>query len=231
MNYLGGTLAALLLLSSCHQAPIGPTQHESVHFDLDSSEILRLDLKMGAGELHVDRGSKYLAEADFTYNISAWKPRVNYHSTGARSDLEISQPEGPGGFGETEYRWDVRLNESKLTEVVAKLGAGEVQMNLGGLPLRNVEVNMGAGELKLDLRGNPKQSYDVRVNGGVGSATIYLPKNVGISATAAGGIGSIDTSGLEERNGRWVNPRELNSPVTVRVDVKGGVGEIKLIAE
>ena len=68
---------------------------------------------------------------------------------------------------------------------MAKLGAGEVQMNLGGLPLRNVEVNMGAGELKLDLRGNPKQSYDVRVNGGVGSATIYLPKNVGISATAA----------------------------------------------
>jgi hypothetical protein len=90
---------------------------------------------------------------------------------------------------------------------------------------------MGAGELKMDLRGNPRKSYDVRVHGGVGSATIYLPKSVGISATAQGGIGSIDVDGLEERNGRWVNASQLNSPVTIRVEVKGGVGEIKLIAE
>ena len=44
-------------------------------------------------------------------------------------------------------------------------------------------------------------------------------------------IGSIDVDGLEERNGRWVNASQLNSPVTIRVEVKGGVGEIKLIAE
>ncbi|MFM2124481.1 MAG: hypothetical protein RL328_932 [Acidobacteriota bacterium] len=231
MNYLGGVLAAVLLLSSCQQAPIGPTQHESVHFDLDNSEVLHLNLKMGAGELHVDGGSKYLADADFTYNIAAWKPLVSYHSTGSRGDLDISQPDGPTALGDVDYRWDVRLNDRRQTDIVAKLGAGSVRMNLATLPLRSVEVSMGAGELKMDLRGNPAKSYDVRIQGGVGSATIYLPKSVGISATAQGGIGSIDVDGLEERNGRWVNPSQLDSPVTIRLDVKGGVGEIKLIAE
>ena len=152
-------------------------------------------------------------------------------STGSRGDLDITQPDGPSALGDVDYRWDVRLNDARQTDIVAKLGAGEVQMNLGSLPLRDVEVDMGAGELKMDLRGNPTKSYDVRVHGGVGSATIYLPKSVGISATAQGGIGSIDVDGLEERNGRWVNASQLNSPVTIRVEVKGGVGEIKLIAE
>ena len=231
MKKLGGALATLLLLSSCGRAPVGPTRHESVHFDLDKSEALRLDLRMSAGELHVDGGSSYLAEADFTYNVPEWKPEVNYHSTGSHGDLQLSQPDRGSGFGETENRWDVRLNNERETDLVAKLGAGEVQMNLGSLSLRNLELNIGAGELKIDLRGNPKRSYDVRIHGGVGSATVYLPKGVGISATASGGIGSVDVDGLEERNGRYVNVSQLNSPVTVRVEVQGGVGEIKLIAE
>jgi hypothetical protein len=83
----------------------------------------------------------------------------------------------------------------------------------------------------MDLRGNPKRSYDVRINGGVGEATIYLPRSVGIDATAKGGIGEIDVRGLEQRNGRWINPSQENSPVKIHLDVKGGVGQINIIAE
>ena len=118
MNYLGGAMAALLLLSGCARAPIGPTQHESVHFDLDSSEVLRLNLKMGAGELHVNGGSKYLADADFSHNIASWKPLVSYHSTGSRGDLDITQPDGPSALGDVDYRWDVRLNDARQTVLV-----------------------------------------------------------------------------------------------------------------
>jgi hypothetical protein len=56
-----------------------------------------------------------------------------------------------------------------------------------------------------------------------------LPKDVAIAAAASGGIGSIDTTGLEKRDGVWINPDRLGGPVTVSVDVKGGVGEIRLI--
>ena len=82
-----------------------------------------------------------------------------------------------------------------------------------------------------DLRGNPKRSYDVRINGGVGQATIHLPKSVGISATAVGGIGEVNVSGLEKRNGRWINPGHESDPVTIRLDVKGGIGQIDVVAE
>lgn len=224
-------LLTLILLTGCGAARTGPTQHESAHFDLDESEMTRVELRMGAGELNVSGGSPKLAEADFTYNVASWKPNVEYHSTGVRGDLLIAQPEGSGGFGDTEYRWDVKLNDGLLMDVVTKLGAGNARMNLGGMNLRNVELNIGAGEVKMDLRGTPKRSYDVRINGGVGQATVYLPKSVAIDATAKGGIGEVNVRGLEERNGRWVNRTQENSPVTIHLDVKGGVGQIDIIAE
>jgi hypothetical protein len=136
-----------------------------------------------------------------------------------------------GGFGNANNRWDVRLNDGVLMDVVTKLGAGEANMNLGSMNLRNVELNIGAGEVKMDLRGNPKRSYDVRINGGVGEATVYLPRGVAIDATAQGGIGEIEVRGLEKRNGRWINAAQENSPVKIHLEVKGGVGQINLIAE
>ena len=49
---------------------------------------------MGGGELRVSGGSPKLMEADFDYNDPGWKPQVEYHSTGVRSDIEISTAEG-----------------------------------------------------------------------------------------------------------------------------------------
>jgi predicted membrane protein len=85
------------------------------------------------------------------------------------------------------------------------------------------------GEVEIDLRGEPARDYSVEIRGGVGEATVYLPKDAGISATARGGIGDLDVEGLEERGGVWVNPERLNAPVTVRLDIKSGIGEIHLI--
>jgi hypothetical protein len=231
MKLFAGLIATALLLTSCETARTGPTQHETTHIDMDKSELTRVELKMAAGELNIDGGSPKLIDADFTFNVPAWKPRVDYHSTGVRGDLLIEQTEPLSGIGDTENRWDVKLNDGILLDLVAHLGAGEAKMNLGGLSLRNVEMHMGAGEVKMDLRGNPKRSYDVRINGGVGEATIYLPRNVGIDATAQGGIGEVDVRGLEQRNGRWVNASQENSPVKIHLDVKGGVGQINIVAE
>jgi hypothetical protein len=42
-------------------------------------------------------------------------------------------------------------------------------------------------------------------------------------------MGDIRAEGLEKRDGVWINPDKLNAPVTVRLDVKGGIGEIRLV--
>jgi N-terminal domain of toast_rack, DUF2154 len=209
----------------------GPLEHETQSIDLDKSEMVRVEIKMGAGELTVDGGAAKLMDADFTYNIASWKPMVRYTSSGFRGNLSIEQPHGSSSGPDVTYKWNLKLNDKVPLDVITHLGAGEARMNLGSANLRSVEVHMGVGQLILDLRGKPSRDYTVEVKGGVGEAKVYLPREVGIEADAKGGIGQVEVRGLQKRGSGWFNAAQEHSPVTVRVNASGGVGHIALIAE
>ena len=153
-----GIAAAVLLLSGCQFGSFaaGETQHETKSTELDKTEMARVEIRMGAGELHVKSGTPKLLEADFAYNVPDWKPVVEYRASPSRGDLTISQPKNSGsGVGNTVYTWDLKLNSQLPLDVTANLGTGEANLELGHLNLRTVEVSIGAGELKMDLRGEP----------------------------------------------------------------------------
>jgi predicted membrane protein len=88
---------------------------------------------------------------------------------------------------------------------------------------------MGAGNVDLDLSGKPQHDYEVTINGGVGQAIVHLPHDVGVSATAHGGIGKITVTGLEKDGDHWRNDLYDKAKVNVKIDVEGGIGNIKLI--
>ncbi len=223
---------AMLLVSGCHNGTVvvGDTRRETAVIDLDPLETAHVVLRMEAGELRVQNGTPKLVDARFAFNVDEWRPDVSYHPQGGRGEVTISQGKSVGsGTGRTENRWDVRLNDHVSLDVDAHLGAGEATLDLGKMNLRHVDVHVGAGEVKLDLRGDPTRDYDVAVHGGVGQATIYLPRDVAVSATASGVLGSISATGLEKRNGVWINPDRVQAPVTVRLDAMGAIGEIRLV--
>jgi hypothetical protein len=210
----------------------GPTRHESREFERKGIERLRLDLHMGAGEVKVRGGAAQLARADFTYNVDRWRPEVTYHTLGGSSDLTIEQPAGTHAhIGETKNTWEIQAANDIPLELIAHLGAGEARLDLHSLTLRRVEVDMGVGELNLDLRGTPKHDYDVHIHGGVGEATIHLPRDAGIYASGSGGIGEIHTEGLRKQGDHWVNDAYDDAKVRIRVDVEGGIGQINLIVD
>jgi hypothetical protein len=217
-----------LLLAGCSMEIPGDSRTEKHSVDLDgSAKSTRINLDMSAGELRVASGASGLMEGEFTYNVERFKPVIE-RSPG---ELRISQADTKGFGVGVESRWDLRLSNSTLLDVYAKLGAGEAELVLGELSLRDLQVGIGAGEVHVDLRGAPKQSYGVRIEGGVGETVVYLPRSVGISATAAGGLGSISVNGLEKRGERWINAGHESDAVQITVDVKGGIGEIRLTAE
>ena len=168
----------LLCLTGCVvEVHSGPTRHEFREFDRTGVDRLRLDLHMGAGEVRVRGGASKLARADFTYNVDRWKPEVNYRTMGGAGDLTIEQPSSSHAhIGETTNQWDIQAANDIPLELIAHLGAGEAHMDLASLTLRRVEIEMGVGELHMDLRGTPKHDYDVHIHGGIGEATVLLPR-------------------------------------------------------
>ena len=199
--------------------------------ELDKAEQVRVEMHMPAGELDLRGGAQKLLDADFTYNVPSWKPDVRYSSSGSFGDLTVEQ-HGAGSSGNNaKNHWDLRLNDGVPVDLRVRFGAGEGRLNLGSMTLRSVDLEMGAGTLDMDLRGTPKKDYSVRIRGGVGEATVHLPKDVGIVANASGGIGDVSVTGLNKDGDRYTNEAYERASVHIRLDVQGGVGTIKLIAE
>ena len=225
---------ALLSLTGCvidtnHN---GPTQYSSENVELDDSELVRVDLNMGAGDLRVTDGAGKLARADFAYSIPSWKPEVRYSRSGKEGRLNISQPgKGHTSFGNMKYSWDLQLNKKVPLDLAVHFGAGQAKLDLSSLDLRGLELNMGVGQLDVDLRGTPKHSYNVSINGGIGEATVRVSADTAVWAEAHGGIGGIKVRGLQQENGHWLSPNYETSANKIRIDVQGGIGQINVIAD
>jgi hypothetical protein len=209
----------------------GPVKNDFQVLERDDSESVRVNLRMGAGDLRVGTGTQKLMRADFAYNVPSWKPEVNYSSSAKHGTLRIEQPSGGSVHGNSKYEWDVRLNREVPIDLEVHFGAGEATLDLGSLDLNSVEVNMGVGELKMDLRGRPQRDYKVQIRGGVGEATVRLPSDVGVYADAQGGIGEISAQGMRHEGSRYYNEAYGRSKPTIHLDVHGGVGSIRLISE
>jgi hypothetical protein len=220
---------SILSLVGCNEdfGPPGPTRTETRSVDLDNSELVRAELKMGAGELRVRGGSSKLVDAEFSYNRPAMRPNLHYDASGFRGRLVLEEPSGVNHVNAN--RWDLRFNNEKPLDLIVNFGAGEGRLDVGELSLRSLEIHMGVGQLRVDLRGMPKKDYDVSIHGGVGEATIYLPDGVGVVAEAHGGIGGISARGMQNRDGRYTNEAYGHSRTTVRLDVHGGIGAIHLV--
>ena len=228
------TVVAIVLLvglSTHHSGAANPILRDSESLQLQGAKSVTAKIDMGAGQLNVRSGSTQLMDADFSYDQDSGKPRVNYSLSGANGNLDISQHENGGvHFGRNENTWSLKFGDVPL-DLNVDMGAGQGELNMRGINLTRLKIEMGAGQINLDLTGERKQTFDVDVQGGVGEAVIRLPHDVGVEIRADGGIGSIDTDGLHKEGGRWVNDAWGKSPITIHMNVEGGIGEIRLVVE
>ena len=74
-HLLVATAAVALFVSACQTQEVGDLQRESRSIQPENAQSVRVDLRMGAGELNVTGGADALMEADFSYNVADWKTR------------------------------------------------------------------------------------------------------------------------------------------------------------
>jgi hypothetical protein len=227
--------ATTIVAGACGTRPggtqqVGKMQSESNSVALENAKSARTQLKMGAGELNVTGGADQLMEADFSYNVADWKPKVNYDVSGEKGELIVKQGSAEGArlSGDARNKWNLRLNDEVPTDLVVQMGAGESDLDLDSLTLTGGDLQMGAGKTTVDLTGDYAQNFDASIQGGVGEATVLLPSEVGVKAKAEGGLGKINAQGLQTVGDSYVNDAYGESDINLSVDVKGGVGEINL---
>ncbi len=208
---------------------VGPLQTDTQSVELGLAETAEVTIKMGVGELHVQRGGSNLLDAEFTYNMENWRPEVEYAVNGARGVLAVRQPavnmEGIPD-NDVNYRWDLQLNDSVPMDLDVELGVGQSRLNLSGLQLQSLTLKTGVGETTVDLSGDWPESFNVNVDAGIGDLTLVVPEEVGVVVRVSTGLGDQNISGLTQQGNEYVNEAYGRSDVTISLILNGGIGEI-----
>ena len=207
------------------------TKHTTKIVEPQRAKSARAKLEMSAGQLTINGGSANLLEADFSFSDSYDEPRVEYSVAEAVGQLAVSQDSRSVHIGHSENDWSLHFSKDIPLELKIDMGAGQGNLHLRDVPLTRLDLNIGAGQVDVDLTGDRKTDLTADIEGGVGQANIRLPKNVGVIVHASGGIGSIDAHGLKHEDGTYTNDAYGKTPVTIRLKVEGGIGEIVLSQE
>jgi len=205
--------------------------HISEKRDLEGATALNAVIEMPAGELNLSGGTSRAIESDFEYSAAWARPRLDYHVSSGTGDLNVSQDNHGPALGPEDNTWWLRLNSGVPVDLLIKMGAGRGSLRLRDVNLTRLRIDMGAGQVNLDIGGDRPSDLDVTIHGGVGQAVIRLPKKVGVVVNASGGIGAVTTHGLKKEGGQYVNEAYGKSPHTVHLEAAGGIGNIDLSVE
>jgi hypothetical protein len=217
------------LETGCLGEKVGDTRMESASVELQGASRVRVELKIGVGELRLSGGAKKLLEGEFIYNIPSWKPEVKYEVNGQEGKLVVRQPSVSGPTaGKAKNEWNLTLNDKVPIDLSVEAGVGQGNFELGTLLLERLDVQTGVGETTLDLVGDWKKDLHANVKGGVGQVTLRLPGNVGVRVESQKGIGSVQARGLKKENNIYVNEAYGKSTVTLNFHIEAGIGEIRL---
>lgn len=205
--------------------------HDSKVVESKGAKAVRMSVSMPAGELRMSGGADHVLEADFSHG-SAWQdPSVNYSVSNGVGELHLEQESVDKMLSSSDNAWILKVNDSIPLHLEVDLGAGRGDFHFAKVNLTRFELNIGAGQANVDLSGERAKDLEAEIQGGVGEATVRLPKNVGVVAVVHGGLGSIDTHGLKEEGDQYVNEAYGKSPTTIHLTVQGGIGSIKLQQE
>jgi N-terminal domain of toast_rack, DUF2154 len=234
-----GTLVFLMVLLvliwrghtfAAHEWPSHSTakSHKVESIDKKDAKSVRMSVKMPAGDLSMSGGAESLLSADFSFGSSWGAPRIEYSVNNGAGDLQIEQDGGGTLVTNSDNTWNLKVNDSIPLDLEVDVGAGRGVFRFAKVDLTRLELNIGAGQADVDLSGERAKDLEAEIQGGVGEATIRLPKDVGVVAVVHGGLGSIDTHGLKEEDGKYVNEAYGKSPTTIHLSVNGGIGSIRL---
>jgi hypothetical protein len=224
--------ATVLVGAACEtqRVEVGELQTEARSVDLENADSVRASLRIGLGELKVGGGADSLMEADFAYNVAAWRPGVTYEVVGDTGELSVQQQGLREGIPTRDVRneWDLRLSDEVPVDLSVQMGGGVGNLDLDSLDLTGLNLDVGAGVSRVDLARAWDRDLSAVIRGGAGQVTVLLPSQVGVRVDAGTRLGRINADGLRREGQAFVNDAYGASDVTLRVEVQGGAGQINL---
>jgi hypothetical protein len=180
-------------------------------------ETAELTVIMGGGTLNISAGGNQWVSGTIVTNVPIWQPEINRRS----DSLEITQ-QTKNNFGlpddKVDNDWNLQIGDFP-TELIIKAGAYQGKLDLGGIPLTDLEISDGASQADITFDSlNPVVMQDLRYKTGASQINIEGLGNANFEEMSfEGGAGSytLDFSGDLQRD--------------ADIDINYGLGDVKII--
>lgn len=160
---------------------------------------LDLDLDFGAVEAHLELGG-----------------------------LQIRAIDVETGASDTELRFS-RPNPLHCDRFDVSMGAAAFEaVGLANANCSQVTVEGGVGDVTLDFSGEWRRNIDAKVTMALGSATLIVPENVGVSIDKQTFLVDFDRNGFEKRGSMYYSRNWETTRHRLAVDLEGAFGTIEI---
>lgn len=218
-------LISLLLAGVAALGQISPAQGQTMRTltssrQIWSTEPMAVEVEYGAGTLDVERESSgsLLYRMEMRYDEERVTPVAEFDSAARMLRLGSRQHEGARGRMREGSRMEIALTDRVPLDLGLHFGAGEAEIDLGGVRLRRLELETGASETTVRFdEPNPIRAEEVQLKAGAAELRVIGLGNLRAERIHfQGGVGSttLDFSGAWERS--------------AAANVQMGVGELVL---
>lgn len=157
---------------------------------------------------------------NLTVNAGAYTG--NYELGGLSiQDLEVSDGASNVTLGFSEP------NQIPMDTFRYSTGASSIKMSgLANANFNNMIFKCGAGSYELDFSGDLKRDMNVSIETGISNIVVIVPQGVSAKVTFEGGLSSVNSEGVWQKNGNTYT--QSGSGSIIRIDVKMGAGNLDL---
>jgi hypothetical protein len=211
-------IIALAVLSLCFSAAaeewVGRKASEEKSFKAGVSEPLYVSVEVTAGEVLFERSASLdSVTAILDYAEGEFKPKIDFNADKNRLAVKLTKKNWRGVHKGDDRNWakaTVFLPSGAEIILDYRLKAGETELQLGGLRLKEVNISVWAGQLDVDFETPNLIPMDyLEINAKVGESHLSNLGNARYKeASINGGIGQIEadfSGGVEPDSKAWID--------------------------
>jgi hypothetical protein len=190
---------------------------------LNGATTAHIEIDTGTGSLTLDdlaEGPQVLASGALQYFEKQGPPTELFSAEGGQATLKLTATAAgrpwfrlpwDACMGGTE--WQIHLNPSVSSEVMAHTGGGNVKLNLADMTLTSLSADTGGGNMDMIL---PEHAADLRVQARTGGGNISI--EIGDAITGRNTV--------EASSGAGNVVVEVPRGIAARVDASTGMGKV-----
>lgn len=206
-------LALVVVLSVSLMAKI---ERETRNIGSEGAKSLDVKLEFGAGDITVTGDDiSDAALLEFEYNPARVEYLVDYAVSGDRGHLSIeSDHHSKNDIDTDENKLHMVMSTRYPTRLEMDMGACDARLDLGGVPLEELNIDVGAASGEIDFsKPNKQRLREINIDAGATSLDMTMIGNANFDEmNFSGGVGSFDLDFRGEYKG------------DSRIDIEIGLG-------